>query len=194
MQRECDVSSSFMESDRSTSLYKVRTGQQDALLSTASSGCQWVPVWLIPCRRGSVTQAMYEYWLEAVILPQCEPFPGKRSIVVMDNCSTHHSNKITQLGERFGVHLLYLPPYSPHLNPIELTFHLLKQWLRRWRDLAPKPEDLEAEDYKKAWILHLEQAVAWVLKEVDVRNLFVCSQVPSNLMITAARAAAGDMV
>ncbi|KAI4841374.1 hypothetical protein E4T44_07831 [Aureobasidium sp. EXF-8845] len=137
---------------------------------------------------------MYEYWLEAVILPQCEPFPGKRSIVVMDNCSTHHSNKITQLGERFGVHLLYLPPYSPHLNPIELTFHLLKQWLRRWRDLAPKPEDLEAEDYKKAWILHLEQAVAWVLKEVDVRNLFVCSQVPSNLMITAARAAAGDMV
>ena len=90
--------------------------------------------------------------------------------------------------------MLYLPPYSPHLNPIELTFHLLKQWLRRWRDLAPKPEDLDAEDYKKAWILHLEQAVTWALKEVDVRNLFVRSQVPSNLMITAARAAASDRI
>jgi transposase len=43
---------------------------------------------------GSVTQAIYEYWLETVILPQCEPFPSKRSIVVMDNCSTHHSDKV----------------------------------------------------------------------------------------------------
>jgi transposase len=43
---------------------------------------------------GAVTQAMYEHWLETVILPQCEPFPGKRSIVIMDNCSTHHSDKV----------------------------------------------------------------------------------------------------
>ena len=43
---------------------------------------------------GAVTQAMYEYWLEAVILPQCEPFPGRRSIIIMDNCSTHHSDKV----------------------------------------------------------------------------------------------------
>ncbi|TIA28579.1 hypothetical protein D6C78_10679 [Aureobasidium pullulans] len=121
---------------------------------------------------GTVTQAMYEYWLEAVTLPQCEPFLGKRSIVIMDNCSTHHSDKvwsnfgensiITDLGRQFGIHLLYLPPYSPHLNPIELTFHLLKQWLRRWRDLAPKPEDLEPADYKKAWILHLKQASSYM--------------------------------
>jgi len=43
---------------------------------------------------GAVTQALYEHWLEAVILPQCEPFPGRRSIVIMDNCSTHHSDKV----------------------------------------------------------------------------------------------------
>jgi hypothetical protein len=43
---------------------------------------------------GAVTQAIYEHWLEAVVLPQCEPFPGRRSIVVMDNCSTHHSDKV----------------------------------------------------------------------------------------------------
>ncbi|KAI4850121.1 hypothetical protein E4T44_02934 [Aureobasidium sp. EXF-8845] len=79
---------------------------------------------------GAVTQAIYEHWLEANVLPQCEPYPGRRSIVIMDNCSTHHSEKITQLGEQFGVYLLYLPPYSPYLNPIEQTFHLLKQWLR----------------------------------------------------------------
>jgi hypothetical protein len=43
---------------------------------------------------GAVTQAIYEHWLESVVLPQCEPFPGRRSIVIMDNCSTHHSDKV----------------------------------------------------------------------------------------------------
>lgn len=43
---------------------------------------------------GAVTQAIYEHWLETVVLPQCEPFPGRRSIVIMDNCSTHHSDRV----------------------------------------------------------------------------------------------------
>lgn len=44
---------------------------------------------------GAVTQAIYEHWLETVVLPQCEPFPGRRSIVIMDNCSTHHSDRVS---------------------------------------------------------------------------------------------------
>jgi hypothetical protein len=51
---------------------------------------------------GAVTQARYDHWLEAVVLPQCEPFPGRRSIVIMDNCSTHHSDKVCA---KFGVKL-----------------------------------------------------------------------------------------
>jgi transposase len=43
---------------------------------------------------GAVTQEIFEHWLETAILPRCEPFPGKRSIVIMDNCSTHHSEKV----------------------------------------------------------------------------------------------------
>lgn len=43
---------------------------------------------------GAVTQAMYEHWLETVVLPQSEPYPGRRSIIIMDNCSTHHSDKV----------------------------------------------------------------------------------------------------
>jgi transposase InsO family protein len=75
---------------------------------------------------GAVTQLMYKHWLEEVILPQCEPFLGKRSIIIMDNCSTYHLQRITELCKEAGVRLLYLPPYSPYLNPIEQTFHLLK--------------------------------------------------------------------
>ncbi|KAI4801361.1 hypothetical protein E4T44_11338, partial [Aureobasidium sp. EXF-8845] len=126
---------------------------------------------------GAVTQAIYEHWLEAVVLPQCEPFPGRRSIVIMDNCSTHHSDKITQLGEQFGVYLLYLPPYSPHLNPTGQTFHLLKQWLRRHRDLAPRVDEMDPQSYAEAWILHLERATHWALDNVSIRNLFIRSRV-----------------
>jgi hypothetical protein len=43
---------------------------------------------------GALTQAMYEHWLEAIVLLQCEPFPGRRSVVIMGNCSTHRSNKV----------------------------------------------------------------------------------------------------
>ena len=81
--------------------------------------------------------------------------------------------------------MLYLPPYLPHLNPIEQTFHLLKQWLRRWRDLAPTPEGMELADYKAAWIKRLEGAVTWALNDVNISNLFGRSQVPSIEMIRA---------
>ncbi|THY67055.1 hypothetical protein D6C94_10737 [Aureobasidium pullulans] len=111
--------------------------------------------------KGAVTQAMYEHWLETVVLPQSEPYLGRRSIIIMDNCSTHHSDKITELCGQFGVQLLYLPPYLPHLNPIEQTFHLLKHWLRKHRDLAPRVDEFdELEAYKAAWIEHLEKATA----------------------------------
>lgn len=43
---------------------------------------------------GAVTQEIFEHWLETAILPRCEPLPEKRSIVIMDKCSTHHSERV----------------------------------------------------------------------------------------------------
>lgn len=118
---------------------------------------------------GSVTQAIYEDWLEQRLLPKCEPFPGRRSVVIMDNCSTHHSERVRRMFEVAGVRLMYLPPYSPDYNPIELSFHLLKQWLRRHRDLAPI---WGCDDYKRLWIKHLENASDVWGDSVDHRKLF----------------------
>jgi hypothetical protein len=100
----------------------------------------------------------------------------------MDNCSTHHSSTVTELCRLAGVYLLYLPPYSPHLNRIEQTFHLLKCWLRKWRDLAPKFEEYvgQSDAYKDAWIARLQGAVGSVLSTVDVRHLFQRSKVRWN--------------
>ena len=68
------------------------------------------------------------------MLPKCEPFPGPRSVLVMDNASIHHSAELDTMCHDAGVQLLYLPPYSPDLNPIEEFFAELKAFVRKtWR-------------------------------------------------------------
>jgi transposase len=54
--------------------------------------------------------------------------PG--NVVVLDNLPAHKVAGLAKLAEACGVRLLYLPPYSPDFNPIELAFSKLKTWLR----------------------------------------------------------------
>ena len=55
--------------------------------------------------------------------------PG--DIVVMDNLPAHKPDNVRELIEGTGAELRYLPPYSPDLNPIELSFATLKSHLRK---------------------------------------------------------------
>ena len=48
----------------------------------------------------------------------------------MDNLSAHKSRRVRELVEARGAHLVYLPPYSPDLNPIELCWSKVKAILR----------------------------------------------------------------
>ena len=52
-------------------------------------------------------------------------------MVVMDNLSSHKGSRIRELIEGRGCELMYLPPYSPDLNPIEEAFSKLKVLLRK---------------------------------------------------------------
>ena len=76
---------------------------------------------------GATTKAVLETYIERVLAPTLSP--GR--IVVMDNLSSHKSSRIRELIEERGCELLYLPPYSPDLNPIEEAFAKLKALLRR---------------------------------------------------------------
>jgi transposase len=63
----------------------------------------------------------------------------------MDNASFHHSARIEQLCGKAGVKLLYLPPYSPDLNPIEEFFAELKTFIKRnWQCYTDTP----GQDFK----------------------------------------------
>lgn len=56
--------------------------------------------------------------------------PG--DIVVMDNMRTHHIKAVEELLRKNGTLPLYLPPYSPDLNPIEMMWFKMKAILRKW--------------------------------------------------------------
>jgi DDE superfamily endonuclease len=66
--------------------------------------------------------------------PHMSPYPGPRSVIVMDNARIHHNQQLIDLIEGFGGRVEFLPPYSPDFNPIEEAFSCVKAWLRRNED------------------------------------------------------------
>ena len=69
-------------------------------------------------------------------LPNLQPFDGtnSHSVVVMDSCSVHRVEEVKELFREAGVLLLFLPPYSPDLTPIELLFSKIKYYLKQHID------------------------------------------------------------
>ena len=76
---------------------------------------------------GPMHGAAFKAYVEQVLVPELDP----GDIVVMDNLPAHKVAGIRQAIEAAGATLLYLPPYSPDCNPIEMAFSKLKALLRK---------------------------------------------------------------
>jgi transposase len=72
----------------------------------------------------------FQAWLEQGLAPTLSP----GDTVIMDNLPAHKVAGIRALVEATGAKLLYLPPYSPDLNPIEMMFAKLKALLRKFKE------------------------------------------------------------
>lgn len=83
---------------------------------------------------GSVNTDVFVTYLSEVLIPQL--WVG--AIVVMDNLSVHHAAVVAQLIEAAGATLVFLPPYSPDLSPIELCWSKLKAALRSAKARTPQ--------------------------------------------------------
>jgi transposase len=68
-------------------------------------------------------------------------FPQKNSVLVMDNAQIHHDEYLFNLVESVGCKIIYLPPYSPDLNPIETAFSSIKSWIKRYRNFVEECSD-----------------------------------------------------
>ena len=76
---------------------------------------------------GAMDGAAFRAYVEQVLVPELNP----GDIVVMDNLPAHKVSGVREAIEAAGARLLYLPPYSPDFNPIELAFSKLKTSLRK---------------------------------------------------------------
>jgi transposase len=68
---------------------------------------------------------------ETYIETQLAPILARGDVVIMDNLSSHKTERVEQLIRERGAWPLFLPPYSPDLNPIEMAFAKLKELLRK---------------------------------------------------------------
>lgn len=75
---------------------------------------------------GAINGQLFLRWVEQHLVESLKP----NDVVIMDNLSSHKVKGVTQAIESAGAKVLYLPPYSPDFNPIELAFSKLKQLIR----------------------------------------------------------------
>ena len=81
-----------------------------------------------PCvLEGPINAATFLAWVTQFLVPTLSP----GDVVVLDNLSSHKGKAVRRAIRAAGAHLLFLPPYSPDLNPIEMMFAKLKTLLRK---------------------------------------------------------------
>lgn len=76
---------------------------------------------------GTTDAKLFNHWLETCLVPELKP----GQVVVMDNYCIHKSAKTKEILEKVGCSLLFLPPYSPDLNPIENLWAVIKSRIKK---------------------------------------------------------------
>ena len=76
---------------------------------------------------GGTTKQAFLHFVRQALAPSLR----HGDVVVMDNLASHYAEGVSEAIEGVGASVMYLPPYSPELNPIEHTWSKLKALLRR---------------------------------------------------------------
>ena len=82
---------------------------------------------------GPINGTIFRAWVEQFLIPTLRP----GDVVVLDNLGSHKGLAVRRAIRAAGAHLLFLPPYSPDLNPIEMMFAKLKTLLRKADQRTP---------------------------------------------------------
>jgi transposase len=83
-----------------------------------------VAPWIV---NAPMNAAVFETYIQTQLVPELSP----GDVVILDNVAFHKSPRAEDLVRQCGAWLLFLPPYSPDLNPIEMAYSKLKALLRK---------------------------------------------------------------
>ena len=121
------------------------TGQRARRTSIIAGLCQGEPIapWYF---EGYCNTEVILTWVQHELIPRLKP----GMVVIWDNASFHKSPKIQTLFAQADCKLLFLPPYSPDLNPIEQWWATLKAWIRRIKTTLMTIAEVLSRIFKKA--------------------------------------------
>ena len=105
---------------------------------------------------GATNSEVFKTYVERVLAPVLR----RDQVVMMDNLSAHKGERVRELIEGRGCELLYLPPYSPDLNPIEEAFSRINGLMRN------------AEARSRQALLEVLGAAISALSAQDARGFF----------------------
>jgi len=115
-------------------------------------------LWALWHKTGAWTGLLFELFVQEELLPRLP----QGSVLVLDNARIHHRASLQMALEAAGHTLLFLPPYSPDLNPIELLWSWLKHIVRT---LAPRDDPQRQKDIRHVLqLLPPQHAPAWFRK------------------------------
>jgi len=78
--------------------------------------------------KGYMNSDLFEGWLECVFTPSLKN--PEKSVIIIDNARHHPKDRIQDIADEYGFAVIFLPKYSPDLNPIEKYWANVKNWLR----------------------------------------------------------------
>jgi transposase len=99
------------------------------------------------CYKGTCDTTLFNMWLKDFLIPELTP----GQVVIIDNATFHKSQESQELIRKSGCQILFLPPYSPELNPIEKFWANFKKKVRS--NLEKIPTLAEAIDFSFLTIL-----------------------------------------
>lgn len=108
--------------ERATDSVPLNKGQSTTILSSVRLDGTTVPM-VFP---GAVNREKFKEYLRDYLAHSLRP----GDVVIMDNLPCHKVAGVAELIESAGAFVLYLPPYSPALNPIEMMWSKIKAYLR----------------------------------------------------------------
>ena len=104
-----------------------------------------------------------------------EANPERRIVIILDNFRTHHSKKVREEAEKLNISLVYLPPYSPDLNPIENIWKGVKRFVSENSPLnVEELKKIVAKAFKKL-TGSISFAKSWIEKFLEDKFNTLCT-------------------
>jgi hypothetical protein len=115
----------YARAERGVKVHDKRSGKKHKRTNIIAGLCEGKHL-AAQCYEHAATAAFFGDWFEFELIPLLP----ENALVIMDNASFRRKNALTDIANRYDIHILFLPPYSPQFNPIEHSWANFKEWLR----------------------------------------------------------------